>query len=105
MGSSDFNQGRNFAARQADVAIDEWKSFSNDLQQKLNRTQNQVVRLAAREAGRDAQQRALREALAKLDPHHPLLKALPEIGTKAMVESCANNGYNYDPTTETLRKL
>lgn len=99
MGSSDFNQGRNFAARQADVAIDEWKSFSNDLQQKLDR-------VSAREAGRDAQQRALREALVKLDPHHPLLKDLPKIGAQAMVESFANNGYNYDPATETLlRKL
>lgn len=105
MGSSDFNQGRNFAARQADVAIDEWKAFSNDLQQKLNQAQMQAVRLAAREAGRDAQQRALREVLAKLDPHHPLLKDLPKIGAKAMIESCANNGYSYNLETETLRKL
>lgn len=105
MNYSDFNQGRNVAARRADVAIDEWESFSNDLQRKLDASEKKAVRLAAREAGRDAQQRALREALAKIDPQNPLLKALPEIGAKAMVESCANNGYSYNPGTETLRKL
>lgn len=105
MNFTDFNQGRNFAARQADAAIGEWESFSNGLQRKLNSAQTEIVKLAAREAGRDAQQRALREALAKIDPAHPLLKNLPQIGAEAMIESCAKRGYSYNLDTQTLRKL
>lgn len=112
MDYNDFMTGRNQTARAADAAIDKWEAYANDLRRKLNQAQNNLaeaeskfVRSAAREAGRDAQQRALREALAQINPSHPLLESLPQIGGKAMVESCAHNGYHYSPETGLLRKL
>lgn len=88
----------------ADSAIAEWKRHSNQLKAKLAEAEKQAVYSSAREAGRDAQQKALRAALKALDPNHPLLKVLPNIGGEAMVKAFEARGYDYDRSTETVRK-
>jgi len=103
----DFAGRRALAAseHEADAAIEEWQLYSHQLKAKLADAEKQAAYSAAREAGRDAQQKALRTALQALEPNHPLLKVLPDIGGKAMVESFAARGYHYDLATETVRKL
>lgn len=112
MSTADFNSGRqvaNFHNRReladADSAIDEWKAFSDKLKEKLAAAEKKAVVTAAREAGRDAQQLALREALSNVDPNHPLLKELKNIKGQAMAASFSRDGYSYDVARETLRKL
>lgn len=100
--------GNNRAAavqRDANDAVAEWKDYAATMKAKLEEAEKLAIRTAAMEAARDAQQKALRDALTKLDPKHPLLKQLPDIGGKAMVDSFAAHGYAYDLATETLRKV
>lgn len=96
---------RNAAVQDGNEAVAEWKRHCDQLMAKLADLQKQVACTAAREARRDAQQRALRDALAKLAPGNPLLSALPAIGDKAMLECFTRHGYEYDLATETLRKI
>jgi hypothetical protein len=115
MSLGDYQQGINqgqflgeFAVRtmraDRDEAIAQWKTYSEQLQAKLEAARKETICSRAREAGRDVQQKLLRKALAELDPAHPLLQQLPVIGTQAMAESFACNGYDYDVESGTLRK-
>ena len=111
MSMLDYNQGFGAgraavaaADRESDAAIAEWKVYSGALKNKLAETEKKVAVTEAYLAGRDAQHRALREALQKLDPDNPALKELKRISALAMQESFAKNGYQYDPDQELLRK-
>lgn len=99
-------------ARQYGAAITEWKAYANGLEAKLrNASQNanelaeQVAHKEAMLAARDAQQKALREALEQVSPNHPLLKKIRDIGGAAQAKSYKTNGYHYDLETEILRKV
>lgn len=108
----DYNQG--FGAgraavaavnRDADSAIAEWKAYSGKLKDRLAESEKKTVVKEAYLAGREAQYRALREALQQLDPNNPVLSELQRISGLAMAESFAKNGYHYDPEKELLRKV
>lgn len=116
MSLNEYNQGFGNAAaagrsavaaaeREADSAIADWKAYSGTLKNKLAETEKKVAVTEAYLAGRDAQHRALREALQRLDPDNPVLKDLKEISGLAMQESFAKNSYHYDPKKELLQKL
>lgn len=103
----DFAGRRALAAseREADEAIEEWQSFSNNLKNKLAAAEKKLAIAEAYLAGRDAQRKALREELQKIDPGNPVLTDLKRLSGLAMAESFAGNGYHYDPEKERLRKL
>lgn len=103
----DFAGRRALAAseREADDAIGEWQNYSNNLKNKLAAAEKKVAVTEAYLAGRDAQHKALREALQKIDPDNPVLTDLKRLSGLAMAESFAGNGYHYDPEKERLRKL
>jgi hypothetical protein len=92
------------AEREADSAIADWKAYSSKLKDRLAESEKKTVVKEAYLAGREAQYRALREALQQLDPSSPVLSELQRISGLAMAESFAQNGYHYDPEKELLRK-
>lgn len=92
-----------------DDAIAQWQSYSNKLQARLTEVQraasHREATLEATLAMRDAQQRALREALSQIEPNHPILKRIADIGEAAQVASYKANGYHVDFETRKIRKI
>lgn len=108
----DFMSGQVAARRQAaaqervdDDAIGQWQAYSNKLQARLTEAQGDAIHREATLAGRDAQQRALREALSEIDPNHPILKRIKEIGEAAQIASYRASGYEFDLATRKARKI
>lgn len=112
----DYMSGQMAARRQAaaqervdDDAIGQWQAYSNKLQARLTEVQraasHREATLEATLAMRDAQQRALREALSQIDPNHPILKRIADIGEAAQVASYKANGYHVDLETRKIRKI
>lgn len=93
------------AEQEAASAISDWKSFSNRLQSRLSDAEKRAIHNEAMLAARDAQQKALREALREIAPNHPLLAKIRDIGDAALVESYRANGYHCDLSTDTLHKI
>lgn len=108
----DFMSGQMAARRQAvaqervdDDAIAQWQTYSNKLQARLTEAQHESIHREAYLAAREAQQRALREALSEIDPNHPILKRIKEIGQAAEIASYKANGYQVDLSTGKVRKI
>lgn len=108
----DFRAGQQAESRRAaaqervdDDAIAQWQSFSNRLQSRLTEVQHAAIHREAYLAARDAQQRALREALSEIDPNHPILKRIKAIGEAAEIASYQANGYQVDLSTGKVRKI
>lgn len=108
----DYMSGQMAAHRQAaaqervdDEAIGQWQAYSNKLQARLTEVQHESIHREALLAVREAQQRALREALSEIDPNHPILKRIKEIGQAAEIASYRANGYQVDLDTGKVRKI
>lgn len=112
MSTSDYNRGASDAAwlaslqtkSQTKAVAQQWRNYSETLRLQLEEARLAELSRAAELAGRDAQQKALREALRQLNPGHPLLRALPALGNEAMVRHFAANGYIFDPENRLLTK-
>ena len=103
MSTSDYLDGISYAQARArkvrgdaNVAIAEWRTYSDHLLSKLKAAELAAIKNGAQLAGRDAQQQALRQALTALDPAHPLLALLPQLGNAARVKYLADHGYKLD---------
>ncbi|PAK14873.1 MULTISPECIES: hypothetical protein [Burkholderia cepacia complex] len=99
--------GANAAVSQARKVIGDWKSHADGLTSKLAQAELSRLQVEAQLAGRDAQQKMLREALRQVAPNHPLLQegALATIGNDAMTSHFLKGGYAYDREKATLRKI
>ncbi|WP_143136975.1 MULTISPECIES: hypothetical protein [Burkholderia] len=103
MSSSDYLDGMAFAqarARRAQAdaraTVADWKEYADGLLAKLRAAELAALKNGALAAGRQAQQRELRKALAAMDPTHELLAALPQIGNAAVCNYLDEHGYDYD---------
>jgi multidrug resistance efflux pump len=121
MSTSDFIQGQNqgmaiarAASRDANLAVSrakgavrEWKDYAEGLNSKIAQAELSKLQVEAQLAGRDAQQKILREALREVAPNHPLLRegVLATIGNDAMTSCFSKAGYAYDREKATLRKI
>lgn len=104
-------QGR--ADREADASIASWQSYAGQLEAQLTTAQQQLAdkegELVASVAGwwgDVAAQRQLREALAQVNPNHPLLakEALAETKNAAAIRYAAEQGYDYNAATRGVRR-
>ncbi|UEP20718.1 hypothetical protein LL999_12335 [Burkholderia ambifaria] len=109
MSSSDYFDGVTFAQararrsqKDAQAAIGEWREYAEGLVAKLKAAEMDALKNGAQLAGRDAQQQALRKALSALDPAHPLLAELPQIGNSAAADYLDEYGYDYDAVSGQL---
>lgn len=105
MSSNDFLNGRmaaNFAnsraAADAHEAILEWKAFSNELQNKLQKTEFNFVKAEFGRIGFAHLCRALVEEMERIDPSNPLLQkeARLRIVETKVAEKATEMGYVYD---------
>lgn len=102
-------------ARRYNSTIAEWQEHANDLQRRLQAAEARAEELAKKKLfseahyeGQTALMQTLKSALALVAPDHPLLHdkgRRKNIQAQAMVEFLAQHGYQYDPKTDTVRKL
>ncbi|ENH6339364.1 hypothetical protein ABWH74_002707 [Burkholderia vietnamiensis] len=115
MSSTDFWQGVSSGAatgranaRRLRTTIAQWQTYAAELEAKLDRAETLIAEKAAREAGRNAQQLALREALAAVVPNHPLLTngavELSAIGNAEMMAEYKRRGFHFDLQTRALTR-
>lgn len=101
-------------ARNYERAIDQWENHSNQLEAKLRAATQNAEELAkqrlyaqAQLEGRTALMEALKNELARLCPNSPLLqdeRARKNITGQAMAKFLRPHGYDYDITTEMVKK-
>lgn len=119
MSNSDYIQGQNqgmaiarAASRDANLAVSrakgvvgEWKSYTDGLNSKLAEAELSKLQVEGQLARRDAQQKALRKALAQVAPNHPLLSSLKKLGDEAEAAHFRQAGYLVDFESRTFRKI
>ena len=110
-----YYDGAAVTARRYDATIAQWKEHAADLQRQLQAAEDRAAELAKKKLfseahyeGQTALMQTLKSALAVIAPDHPLLKdqgRRKNIQQQAMVNFLAQHGYQYDPKTDTVRKL
>lgn len=114
MDITDFNIGRNMAARRADAAIDEWEDHSNKLTQKLRKAEAGSKELAKQRLFESAKVDGLRAVISameseirRLNPNSSLLNksTRDNIAAQGMAQYLAPHGYSYDLKTFKVSKI
>lgn len=83
-----------------------WQDFANNLESKLNKAQSAETYEYVERKVAVTYVHALREALAKVAPNHPMLRedVATRLFDEARTKAYAERGYSYDVKTGTKKK-